>query len=191
MTMADGPVMIEAPRPDDDPARPMVVFLCTGNAARSVMGSAMARARLGPDPLVSVSSGGTHVLPGQVMSVRTRRSLERHGIRDPFHRSHQLVRSDIARASLIVVMEPDHLSWIRRIHPLGASITGSLSRVARDLAPVGEGKLEERVGSLDLAGRPFEDWEEVIDPGGGEQPDFDAAADEIAVLVGRLVERLA
>jgi low molecular weight protein-tyrosine phosphatase len=182
--------MIEAPRPDDDPTRPMVVFLCTGNAARSVMGSAMLRTRLGANPPVSVSSGGTHVLPGQVMSVRTRTALERHGIRDPFHRSRQLAAADIVRASLIVAMESDHLNWMRRIHPTGAPITGSLRRAARDLAPIGERSLEERVDALELADVGFEEWEEIADPGGGEQPDFDAAADEIADLVGRLVERL-
>ena len=188
--MTDRPTAIEAPRPDDDPARPMVVFLCTGNAARSVMGSAMLRARLGADPIVSVSSGGTHVLPGHVMSVRTRTALERHGIRDPFHRSHQLGPADIARAALIVAMEPDHLRWMRRIHPEGAPITGSLKRVVRELPRVEHGSLSTRVTRLGLAEIPFEDWEEIIDPGGGEQPDFDAAADEIAVLVDQLIDLL-
>jgi len=30
-----------------------------------------------------------------------------------------------------------------------------------------------------------------VDPGGGEQPDFDAAAAEISELVRRLIDRLA
>jgi protein-tyrosine-phosphatase len=182
--------MIEAPRPDDDPKRPMVVFLCTGNAARSVMGSALLRVRLGTEPPVSVSSGGTHVLPGQVMSVRTRTALERHGVRDPFHRSHQLAPADIDRASLIVAMESDHLRWMRRVHPAGASITGSLKRVVRDLAASPAGPLDARVDALMLADQAFEEWEEIIDPGGGEQPDFDAAVDEIALLVDRLFDLL-
>lgn len=184
--MIERPAAIEAPRPADDPARPMVVFLCTGNAARSVMASALLRARLGEDPAVSVSSGGTHALPGHVMSVRTRTALERLGIRDPHHRSHQLAAPDIERAALIVVMESDHLRWIRRTHPQAASITGSLRRIVRDLAPPGRGSLEDRVAALELETAAFEDWEEIVDPGGGEQPDFDAAAKDLARLVETL-----
>ena len=62
--------------------------------------------------------------------------------------------------------------------------------MVRDLAPAREGTLDERVKGLELARLEFEDWEEVIDPGGGEQPVFDAAAAEIAALVDSLHGRL-
>ncbi len=180
----------EAPRPQNDLERPTVTFLCTGNAARSVMGAAMMRAHYGEDPPVCVVSGGTHVLPGQPMSVRTRTALERHGLRDPWHRSRQLSAQDIELSTLIVAMEPDHLRWMRRTHPEGAAKTGSLKRVARDLAPGPADDLASRVAQLGLAEVEPEAWEEVTDPGAGQQADYDAAADELAALVSRLIERL-
>jgi len=142
--MSEQPSYVQAPRPDDDPSRPLVYFLCTGNAARSVMGSAMMRVRLGAEPRVSVDSGGTHVLPGQIMSVRTRTALEGHGIRDPFHRSRQLTVRDIERATVI-------LRW-NRITFAGstyASRGGPDHRKpqasVRDLTPPDQGPLSERV----------------------------------------------
>ena len=87
-------------------------------------------------------------------------------------------------------MEPDHLRWMRRTHPEGAAKTGSLKRVARDLTPGSADDLAQRVAQLGLADIELEAWEEVIDPGAGQQADYDSAADEVAALVEQLIERL-
>jgi len=177
--------------PADD--RPVIVFLCTGNAARSVMAAAIMRDLLGPDSDYLIASGGTHVLPGQPMSVRTRKALERHGLTDPWHRSHQLEEADVERAGLIVAMEPMHLDWMRRTHPQGLSKTGSLARLARELsgspsvdsaASDLRGVFDARVAALDLDQHEMDDWEEIIDPASGEQSEFDACADLIRRLIG-------
>lgn len=154
------------------------------------MGAALMRARFGETPPVSVISGGTHVIDGQPMGVRTRTALERHGLRDPWHRSHQLAAQDVESSALIVAMEPDHLRWMRQTHPLGAAKTGSLKRVARDLRPGSIDDLALRVAELNLSEVEIEAWEELVDPGGGCQDDYNAAADEVAALVDQLIKRL-
>jgi protein-tyrosine-phosphatase len=50
--------------------------------------------------------------------------------------------------------------------------------------------LLDRVRLLDLAGVEIEQWEEVVDPAGGEQPEFDACAKEIDALVDQLIALL-
>ncbi len=175
---------------DDDGTAPMIVFLCTGNAARSVMAAAMLRQILGEESGFMISSGGTHVLPGQPMSVRTRRALDRHGLKDPWHRSHQLDEGDVSRASLILAMEPLHRVWMQRTHPEGLAITSSMSRVVENLEPgtrpLSREAFDERIAALGLGGHVIEDWEEVIDPASGEQDVFDACSDELFELVSGL-----
>ncbi|MDE0494466.1 MAG: hypothetical protein OXH54_11045 [Acidimicrobiaceae bacterium] len=173
--------------------RAVVYMVCTGNAARSPMAAAMLRA-LDTRERFDVRSAGTLTLEGHPMGTRTRSALARHGLADHAHRSRQFRATDAAGADLVVVMEPLHLRWVRRNIPETAPITGSLRRLARDLAPSqgesGRGGLAGRVRDLGLGGLEPEAWEEIVDPGAGEQDDFDRCSDELRRLVAELHRRL-
>jgi protein-tyrosine-phosphatase len=176
-----------ATMPAADP-RPEIVFLCTGNAARSVMATVLFRDRAGG---FVVRGAGTHVVEGQPMSVRTRAALAALGVADPLHRSAQLWEPDARRADLVVAMAPEHVTWVRRTMPDVAARTGTLKRLVRSLrdAPQSD-DFVARVAALDLASLELEPWEEVVDPGGGEQDVFHACAAELDVLVDQLIDAL-
>ena len=174
--------------------RPVVYMVCTGNAARSPMAASMLRA-LDADGRVDVRSAGTLVLEGHPMGTRTRSALARHGLADHAHRSRQFRAADATEADLVVVMEPLHLTWMRRNVSEAAPITGSLRRLARDLPPPRRGgssadDLVRRVRALGLDALAPEPWEEIVDPGAGEQEDFDRCSDELRLLVAELHRRL-
>lgn len=159
-----------------------IVYLCTGNAARSVMATTMSRAWA---PELTVWGAGTFSIEGLPMSSRTREALAGLGLADPGHRSHQLGDDDVDRADLIVCFEPQHIEYVGRKHPEGAARTATLKRLVRDLpAAVGANEsLPEAIAGLDLAAATTEAWEEVIDPAGGELADFVASANEISELM--------
>ena len=163
---------------------PVLVTLCTGNAARSVMAGAMLRG--GPLPVVTA---GTHVIEGQPMSRRTRAALEAVGSNADGHRSHQLTGADVDGAVLVVAMAAEHVSYIRRKHPEAAPRTASIKRLVRDL-PAGPGPLAQRLAALDLAAAPVEPWEDVEDPAGGDDDVYRSCAEELAGLCARLLPLL-
>lgn len=163
-----------------------IVFLCTGNAARSVMGGAALAAHL---PDWHVSTAGTLVVEGQPMSWRTRAALDAVGLAAVQHRSRQATAADLGNAALVVALAPEHVRWVRRTYPNAASRTATLRRLARDL-PDHDGPLGERIASLALADVELGDWEEVSDPGGGDADVFAACAVEVVELVAALAPRL-
>ena len=171
----------------------MVYMVCTGNAARSPMAAAMLRA-IDADGRIDVRSAGILTLEGHPTGTRTRSALSRHGLVDHTHRSRQFRRVDAVEADLVVVMEPLHLRWVRRNLPEASPITGSLRRLARDLSPPEAGAdaidLGRRVRALELDALDPEPWEEIVDPGAGEQDDFDRCSDELRLLVAELHRRL-
>jgi len=81
------------------------------------------------------------------------------------------------------------VQWVRRVHPEAAGRTATLRRLARDL-PEQPAPLAERVAGLDLGNVELEAWEEVVDPGGGDEEQFAACAREVVDLVARLAPRL-
>jgi protein-tyrosine-phosphatase len=163
---------------------PLLVALCTGNAARSVMAGAM----LLPGPLPIVTAG-THVIEGQPMSRRTRAALESVGWNADGHRSHQITEDDIDRSVLILAMAAEHVAYIRRKHPEAADRTASIKRLVRDL-PMGPEPLADRLAALGLADVEVGDWEDVEDPAGGDDALYVSCAEQLHDLCARLLPLL-
>ncbi len=164
-----------------------VVFLCTGNAARSVMATVIARDRA---PWLSVRGAGTLSIPGLPMSERTRNALKGIGLADSAHRSRQLEVEDTEWADVIVAFEPQHIAYVRKNLPAAAGFTGTVPRLLRHLETDTQVPLTERLTRLTLADVEIEDWEEVVDPAGGDQAVFDACVAEISGLMDDLLPRL-
>ncbi len=163
-----------------------VIFLCTGNAARSVMAGAALSSHL---PDWHVTTAGTLVVEGQPMSWRTKAALEGVGLSAPHHRSRQASAAELRHAAVVIAMAPEHVLWVRRAHPSAAPRTATLRRLVRDL-PHGQVPLSERIAALSLHEVELGSWEEIVDPGGGDAATVAACAVEVADLVADLAARL-
>jgi protein-tyrosine-phosphatase len=163
-----------------------VVFVCTGNAARSVMGGAVL-SLAAPD--IGVTTAGTHVIEGQPISWRTRDAMAGIGLRADGHRSRQLRDSDVASADLIVGFEADHVGYVRRHYPEATSKTATLKYLVEHLSPSG-GTLRWRLAQLGLDAVVLERQEDVVDPAGGDIDDYRACVAEVDHLVRDLIPRL-
>ncbi len=172
-----------------------LLVLCTGNAARSVMAGFMLdvlRDGRAGEPL-HVVTAGTHTIDGQPMGMRTRTALARlpelAGSDFRRHRSRQVHGIDLVHAQLVVVMEADHVRFVRRQFPDAAAKTATIRDVCARLAPPPPA-LDERVGALGLDAIELSDRDDVLDPAGHEAEVYAACVDELWDLCRRLVTLL-
>ncbi len=155
---------------------PRLLFVCTGNATRSVIAAALVR-RDRPD--WQIDSAGTWAIPGLPSSRRTLAALESVGVSAPGHRSTTLTRDHLIDVDLVVGFETDHVTHVRRLAPETADRTATLPRL---LMPDWPG--------ADLAAEDPRTWIEVDDPAGGDVEDFIRCARDIDTQVAQLLARL-
>ena len=168
-----------------------VASLCTGNAARSVMAGTMLEQLAAHEGLaLDVTTAGTHAVEGQPVSSRVRLAIQTLGEVDISelnrHRSHQLSIAGCASADLIVAMEADHVSYVRRNHPEAAARTATIRRLVGELPLEGD-DVRGRIALSDLQSADLSADVDVLDPAGRDQPEYNECALEIWELCQSLV----
>ncbi len=159
---------------------PRLLFVCTGNATRSVIGEALVRR---DRPAWPVFSSGTWAIPGLPSSRRTLAALEAAGVSAPGHRSRTLAEQHLADADLVIAFERHHVAFIRRTFPGAAARTATLPRLLEhDASPW--------LLPATLGDEPLEGWPEIDDPAGGDVADFVACARRINADLAMLLPRL-
>ena len=102
----------------DAPVR--VVFVCWGNICRSPMAERVAERAAADAGLTGVefsSAGTSREELGAGIDPRARRVLAEHGYRTDGHSAHQITRTEIEAADLVVAAEPIHLDKLRALVP--------------------------------------------------------------------------
>ena len=165
---------------------PRLLFVCSGNATRSVIAEALVRR---DRPQWPVSSAGTWAIPGLASSHRTIAALESVGVSAPGHRSRLLEPGHLAAADLVIAFELDHIRRIRRLDPEAAARTMTLRRLAE---LDGAGAIPGRPWRppTEIGDEPGEQWMETPDPAGGDVPDFIACARAIDADLSRALSLL-
>lgn len=163
-------------------APPRVLFVCTGNATRSVIGEALLRRER---PSWSVDSAGTWAIPGLPSSRRTLAALQAVGVSKPGHLSRALEPAHLARADIVVCFERDHVTQVRRRHAEAAHRAATIGRLLADDWTHGPWSLP-----VGLAEESVSSWAEVDDPAGGDVEEFVACAHDIERHLQSLLPRL-
>jgi protein-tyrosine phosphatase len=147
-----------------------IVMVCTGNICRSPMAAGLLRHLMPPDlkGRISVSSAGTHALHGHQPAPYAVEALARQGIDIRRHRARLIERTMIRRAGLILTMEQQHLSAVRRMlmwsksHAKLLTDFGPLPRGTEIPDPYG-GPLESYLLCLEMMRPCIEDLAEELD----------------------------
>lgn len=176
---------------------PRVLVVCAGNLCRSPLAAALLHRELAGDGVAAdVSSAGLAAPPGMSPDRNVLRVAGEHGVDLEAHVSTLVSRDDLRGADLILTMTGEQAGEVRAIEPSAAARTIPLRAAAWRArviggrpAPFAEWVARLAGDSRGLAPVRPEPANDVADPTGGPLGGYRAMGDEVASLVGVLVER--
>jgi len=177
-----------------------ILVVCTGNVCRSPAAEFLLRAAL-PDS-VSVSSRGTHALPGQPFSTEMAALLKaRRGLEVEHRGAVPLTAADVREAGLVLGMTREHRAFAVRLHPAAVRHAFTLTEFAR-LLGAGDDDLPLRADAdhlLDLTVRRAQrgrrpvpaELDDVVDPIGQSHAVYARVFEQIDAAVQRIASVIA
>jgi protein-tyrosine phosphatase len=170
-----------------------VLFVCTGNIARSPFMEYTLRSRLADTPAADfrIASAGTFAVTNGRLHREVGAELKRRGLEADGFTATQLTARHALDAGLILTASREHRRQVARVAPERRNVTFTLRQFIRlvQLDPVGEVRFAASNGLLpalaQLASRNrglssgTEDADDIADPAGGSKRGFTAAFETI------------
>ena len=176
-----------------------IVFVCTGNQARSVIAERYVRRAVEGLP-VTVESGGVLDLPPQPPLPQAVDAARKLGLDLVGHQSRCLVGIDFSDADLVIGFEQQHVATAVVEGGATAGKTFMMAELVRLLAeitpssnPDVEARARDSIHAAHqnrLASNRFVPGEELTDPAGRDARFFDDTAVSIAAMCDELTKRL-
>lgn len=113
------------------PMSKKVLFVCTGNIARSATAQYIAEQLSGSDSEWTFDSAGTGAVVGSGVAPFIDSELESRGVNFHSHQAKQITAQLLEESALVLVMEKEHLNWIVREWPQHRSKIHLLKHMAR------------------------------------------------------------
>lgn len=108
-----------------------ILFVCTGNIARSASAQYIAEQLSGADSEWTFDSAGTGAVVGSGVAPFIDAELESRGVNYHSHQAKQITAQLLEESALVLVMEKEHLNWIVREWPQHRSKIHLLKQMAR------------------------------------------------------------
>lgn len=116
---------------EEVPVGKKVLFVCTGNIARSASAQYLAATRISPDAEWVFDSAGTGAVVGSGVAPHIDYELDARGVQYGSHKAKQVTEKMIAESALVLVMEKEHLHWLVHEWPQYRSKIHLLGQMAR------------------------------------------------------------
>ncbi|WP_206830669.1 low molecular weight protein arginine phosphatase [Alicyclobacillus fructus] len=148
-----------------------ILFVCTGNTCRSPMAAAFLR-RLVEDRALGwkVDSAGLMAMEGVPMTEHAAQALARRQVPAEGHAAKRLTREMLREADLVLTMSRSHRQALVDVFPELAEKVHTIYAFAHEV--------------------PEEEAQDVADPFGGGEQEYEACAEQLAALVDRAFARL-